>query len=601
MSNINNMNDLSKSTDRFNTSASGIKYLYKAKKPLNQKSNHRTFYQRDEYSVDIELEEKPEISKKHKNEKLFKPSTKQTVDQNEYKKMKKKYDFEEIKEQSEEEPQKETKLKEKNKNKKIEERSDTPPSRVNKNIYTEQYKQKKIIFDDEDEENIVNMKDEKDKLSEKEDSNLDLDIDNANNKSDTISNKSEEEEKKVNKKNKNKKNKKKNKKEESDEEEEKGDNKNKESKELKFKNNKKKMKSKKWNEDSYQKLISESKNYIPFQDYDINKFILSLSQMNNIKHNPELYKKYNQFLSLKKKQDKIQFDTLLNNILMIFNNMTKIKQIQTDFRVNSLFKNLESDLNQFEFKSSEKTAYFDIFLYFISMYTYDSQSFIESTSITDTQKLVIPLHALAYIFSSQIFFCDMAKLMQNYYDKFLSYKIIPIYNKQNEEYINRINSRHTIWKQFEGPFLYFKNNKKLYLKGENEEVFLDEKKVEELADEASDNIAKAYNNFGKSIEQRHGNLNVFNINDKRVNLNDKINSVPSSYYNQINEDILFKLKMNLYKYKMKKSKIEKLCKLNNAAIKKREFNDIIKNKLFRQPVFYMNSCDIVQDFLDNYI
>ena len=78
-------------------------------------------------------------------------------------------------------------------------------------------------------------------------------------------------------------------------------------------------------------MLSESKDYNPFKDYDINKFILTLSQMNNIKHNPDLYKKYNNFLSLKKKQDKIQFDTLLKNILLIFNNLTKKKYLQTAF------------------------------------------------------------------------------------------------------------------------------------------------------------------------------------------------------------------------------------------------------------------------------
>ena len=193
--------------------------------------------------------------------------------------------------------------------------------------------------------------------------------------------------------------------------------------------------------------------------------------MNNIKHNPDLYKKYNNFLSMKKKQDKIQFDTLLKNILLIFNNLTKTKYLQTDFRVNSLFKNF--DFSDYDFKSSEKTAYFDLFLAFISIYTSDYQSFIESTSITDTNKLVIPFHALAFIFSSQLFFCDIAKLMQNYYDKFLSYRIIPIYKKENEDFLHKINTRHIIWKQFEASFLYFKNNKKLYLQSENGEKNLD--------------------------------------------------------------------------------------------------------------------------------
>ena len=44
-------------------------------------------------------------------------------------------------------------------------------------------------------------------------------------------------------------------------------------------------------EEEYQKLLSESKDYNPFKDYDINKFILTLSQMNNIKNNINLKNK----------------------------------------------------------------------------------------------------------------------------------------------------------------------------------------------------------------------------------------------------------------------------------------------------------------------
>ena len=624
---MSSTNDLSKSTDRFNTSASGIKYLYKSKRPFNQKKSHKEFYQGAEHSVDIEIEENPEISGKFKNPNKFRPNTKQTVDQNEYKKMKKKYNIEEIEEKIEEE-QKDTKGKnnEKNSNssissiRKSNERSETPPSRVRKNIYTEQYKpNRKIITDDEDEEEInnfnVNQKNENKKEEEEEQEEKILDLDNLDKSIES------DKEEKNNKKNKNKKNNKKNKKKNSKEENESDadksdkDDKDKEKKDnnsgsdndnnnndrnIKKKKNQNKIKTKqkKFNEEEYQKLLSESKDYNPFKDYDINKFILTLSQMNNIKHNPDLYKKYNNFLSMKKKQDKIQFDTLLKNILLIFNNLTKTKYLQTDFRVNSLFKNF--DFSDYDFKSSEKTAYFDLFLAFISIYTSDYQSFIESTSITDTNKLVIPFHALAFIFSSQLFFCDIAKLMQNYYDKFLSYRIIPIYKKENEDFLHKINTRHIIWKQFEASFLYFKNNKKLYLQRENGEKNLDEKKVEEFGNKINNNFQNAYNTFVEKIVEKHGNINVFNLNDKRINLTDKINSVPSSLYNQINGDIKFKLKMNLYKYKMKQLKIKKLCKLNDAMIKKRRFNDTLKNSIFKQPVYYMNSCDVVQDFLDNY-
>ena len=76
--------------------------------------------------------------------------------------------------------------------------------------------------------------------------------------------------------------------------------------------------------------------------------------MNNIKNNPELYKKYNYFLSLKKKQDKIQFETLLENILLNFKNISKSKYLETDITVNALFKSI--DFSEFAYTSNEKTA-----------------------------------------------------------------------------------------------------------------------------------------------------------------------------------------------------------------------------------------------------
>ena len=614
--------DLSKSSEHFTNQVHGISFNYKRNE--NKKLSHSEFYQNDEQSYDLEFEEKTEMRGKFKNGNNFKPSTKQTVDQNKYKKLKQKY-FEEIEEKSEEEQQNEEKeiskekekkskknrdISKKNKKNKKKDNADTPPRKIMQNIYTVKNKQNtKIILDDEDEdeneeEEINNNNINKKESEEEKEKDEELDIDNN-------SHESEKEQKvKIPKKKLNKKNKKnKNKKNETSEEEESSENNNnykntKNSKQIKSKGEnmhfrKKKTKSKKWNEEEYQSLLSQSKDYIPFKDYDINKFILTLSQMNNIKNNPELYNKYNNFLSLKKKQDKIQFETLLKNILINFYNICKNHpKLTPTFTVNALFKNL--DISNFDFKSSEKTAYFDLFISFISMYISDYESFIESTSIKDTNKLIIPLHALAFIFSSQIFFCDIARLIQNYYDKFLSYKIIPIYTKFNEEFIHRINSRHIIWKQFEAPFLFFKNKKKLYLKAENGESKIDEKKIEEFADKISININNAYNSFVDDIVKRHSSINKFNINDKRINLINNDTSVPSSLYNQINGDVTFKLKMNLYKYKMKQMKIRKLCKLNDAKIKKSEFEKKVKNTIFKKAVFYMSSCDVVQDFLDNY-
>ena len=615
--------DLSKSSEHFTNQVHGISFNYKRNE--NKKLSHSEFYQNDEQSYDLEFEEKTEMRGKFKNGNNFKPSTKQTVDQNKYKKLKQKY-FEEIEEKSEEEQQNEEKeiskekekkskknrdISKKNKKNKKKNNADTPPSKIMQNIYTVKNKQNtKIILDDEDEdeneeEEINNNNINKKESEEEKEKDEELDIDNNSHESEKEQ-KVKIPKKKLNKKNKKNKNKKN---ETSEEEEESSENNNnykntKNSKQIKSKGEnmhfrKKKTKSKKWNEEEYQSLLSQSKDYIPFKDYDINKFILTLSQMNNIKNNPELYNKYNNFLSLKKKQDKIQFETLLKNILINFYNICKNHpKLTPTFTVNALFKNL--DISNFDFKSSEKTAYFDLFISFISMYISDYESFIESTSIKDTNKLIIPLHALAFIFSSQIFFCDIARLIQNYYDKFLSYKIIPIYTKFNEEFIHRISSRHIIWKQFEAPFLFFKNKKKLYLKAENGESKIDEKKIEEFADKISININNAYNAFVDDIVKRHSSINKFNINDKRINLINNDTSVPSSLYNQINGDVTFKLKMNLYKYKMKQMKIRKLCKLNDAKIKKSEFEKKVKNTIFKKAAFYMSSCDVVQDFLDNY-
>ena len=626
--------DLSKSSEHFSNQVHGISFNYKRNE--NKKRNHSEFYQNDEQSYDLEFEEKTEIrGGKFRNVNNFKPSTKQTVDQNEYKKLKKKY-FEDIEEKSEEEQQnedqeiseeeekekksrknksKKNKKKEnknnKNKKNKKNDNTDTPPSKLVQNIYTVKNKPntKIIIDDDEDEEEEINnnKKEESDENKEKnEDIDLDIDIyinNNSNDSNDSENEKKGKEKKpkkKLNKKNKNKNKKNIKKEKESSSEEKEEDSENSDNN----KNNKVKQKqvySKKWDEEEYQALLSESKNFIPFKDYDMNKFILTISQMNNIKNNTELYDKYNHFLSLKKKQDKIQFETLVKNILIIFNNICKNKKIDTFFKVPSLFKNDNKEyFKAIDYKSSEKTAYFDLFISFISFFLNDYENFVESTSIKGTNKLMVPFHALAFIFSSQVFFYCVTKLIQIYYNRFLEYKIIPIYTKLNEEFIQRINTRHIIWKQFEAPFLFFKNRKKLYLKEENGESKIDEKKVESFADKIGLNITNAYNTFVNDTVKRHNEINKFNINDKRINLINNNTSVPSSLYNQINGDVTFKLKMNLYKYKMKQMKIRKLCKLNDAKIKKNEFEKKVKNTIFKKAAFYMSSCDVVQDFLDNY-
>lgn len=547
-----NNNDNLKSNNHFNNYASGIKFKYKNENKLRRKE----FFPGNEYSAEIELEEKPELNNKHKNEIEFKPSTKQTIDQNKYKTFKKRYNIEEIDENEEKDEDEQI---EENNSKK---NNETPPSKIRNSIYTEKINKNiknKIISDDDDEEEIEIKQIEY---------NMNNSLDNHKNKFSKDIN--SEYDYKLSKGIKS----------------EGGDFEHK----LKFKKNKNKIK---WNEIEYQKIKSESKNYIPFKEYDLNKYLLTSSQINNIKDIPDLYNKYISFVSLKKKQDKIQKEILIKNILKGLKSIYKFKSFYKEFKVNALFK--KQDLTKFEYKSNERTAYFDLFICFISMYVNGYEDFVESTSIKNIDKLIIPLHALAFIFSSQVFFCDIAKLIHSYYDKFLSYKIIPIYIKEDEEYRKKINTRKTIWKQFESPYFYYKNEKNLY----NEDNIINEKKVKIYSQKIGENIKSVYNNFAKNIIEQHKNLNEFDRNDKKITLFNKNISAPSSLYNQISKDELFKLKLNLYKYKIREFKIKKRKMINDSKYYKNDFNNIVKNKVFKQSVFYMNPIDVVQDFLND--
>ena len=536
--------------------ASGIKYVRK-----NDKNSRNNFFNVDEKSYEIEIDEKPELNSKHMNENQFKPSTKQTIDQNEYKRLKKKYNIEEIDEKEEDELGKEEK------NSKINSGVETPPSRVRNNIYTEKNNKKKVILDDEDEDNK-----NEDNGNNSSDDNKEDEDGNKNNEYDYKFSKGIKSEG--------------------------GDFEH----QLKFKRKKniKKVKNKyekKWDEDEYQKIKSESKNYIPFKKYDIKKYLLTSSQIDNIKRIPELNKKYSDFISLKRKQDKIQNEILIKNILKGLHSIYKSKSYLKEIKVNSLIN--EQDLKKFEYKSTEKTSFFDLFICFISMYVNKYDNFVESTSIPSLTKLVIPLHALAFIFSSQAFFCDIAQLIQNYYDKFLSYKIIPIYIKEKEEYRYRIDTRQIIWKQFEPAHFYYRNKKQLYSKGENNEDKMNDNNIKKYSEEIKNNIGMAYNDIPKTIYEKHKKINLFDINDDNITIAKREISAPSSLYQQISKDPLFKLKMNLYKYKMKQLSIKRSLIINEAKYNKNDFNNIVKNKIFKQSVFYMSPCDVVQDFLDN--
>ena len=555
-------NAISKSSSHFDNYASGIKFNYKNR----NKQTRNEFFNDNKYSCEIEIEEKPELNRRHINGSQFKPSTKQTIDQNEYKRFKKKYDIEEIDEKEEDEQVKEEK------NSTNKKGSETPPSRVRKNIYTEKNTKKnnKIILDEEEEEEIKN--EEIQNISSEENKEDKEDEEEEGNKNNNVYN---------NKQSKGIKS-------------EGGDLKNKNKK-----NKKNSTREKKWDEDEYQRIKSEAKNFIPFKEYDIKQYLLTTTQIDNIKRIPELYKKYTNFIALKKKQDKIQNEILIKNILIGLKSIYKSKSyLNKKIKVNSLIN--EEDLKKFEYKSTEKTSFFDLFICFISMYVNKCDNFVESTSIPSLTKLVIPLHALAFIFSSQVFFCDIAKLMQYYYAKFLSYKTIPIYIKDKEEYRYRIDMRQTIWKQFEPAHFYYKNKKQLYCKDENGEEKMNHNNISKFSEEIKNNITEAYNEMPKTILEKHKKLNLFNINDKNITITNSDISAPSSLFQQISNDPLFKLKMNLYKYKMKQLAIKKNIIINEAKYKKNEFDNIVKNKIFKQSVFYMSPCDVVSDFLDNY-
>lgn len=110
-----------------------------------------------------------------------------------------------------------------------------------------------------------------------------------------------------------------------------------------------------------------------------------------------------EFVSLKKRQDRIQMENMVNNILGGFKNIYKYKTYYnySEKKVPSLAN--KKGIAKFEFKSTEKTEYFDIFLCFIFMYIDAFKDLVKETSIPDQKNLIVPLNALAYIFSSQLF------------------------------------------------------------------------------------------------------------------------------------------------------------------------------------------------------
>ena len=565
--NKNNNNEVSKSSSHIYNSANNIRYSIKNNKNNKNKPRRKEFFAHNEYSYEIEIDEKPELNSKHMNESEFKPSTKQTIDKYKYKKLQQECGFEIIDEEEEEQVKED-------KNSKINSGKKTPPSRVMKNIYTEKNKRnEKVILDDDEDVEIKiegNINNSSDYNKEEEDD------DNKNNKYNNKHSKGIKSEG--------------------------GDFEHR----LKFKKNKnrnnKDKYEKKWDEEEYQKIKSEAKNYLsPFQKYDIKQFILTPSEMNNIERIPELYKKYSDFLSLKKKQDEKQSEILIKNILIGLNNIYKkktyLKRIDPK-KLPSLI--VEHDINKFKYKSTEKTAFFDLFISFITMYVNEFDNFVKLASIQTSTDMIKHLHILAFIFSSQVFFLDVSKLIKKYYNNFLSDKIIPIYLKDEEEYRNRIHTRKIIFDQFKPAHLYYRDIKQLYSKGENNEIKMNDNNVKKYSEEIKNNTKKAYDEIPKKIFEKHKKINLFSINDENITITNNEISAPSSLYQQIKNDPLFKLKMNLYKYKNKQLSIKRAVMINEAKYSENEFNNIVRNKIFKQSVFYMSPCDVVQDFLDNY-
>ena len=541
--NINN----SKSNSHFNNYTLVIKFNYKNKK--RNKLNRKDFFQGCEYSCDIEIEYKPELNKKHRNEIEFRPSSKQTIAKDEYKRIKKKYNIEEIDEREEIEQIKEDKKSKINKDK------ETPPLHIKQYIYSEQniYKNQKISDDEEDNLNYSsddNKKREKEKNKNNEFrykylkgiKNIDVDCQRP------------------------------------------------------FKFYKKENNKKNEDENAYQKLLTDSKHYSPFKDYDIKKFLLNQSQIDKIKRFHELNNKYSDFLLLIKMKDEID-DQLIKTILKGLNNIYKNKYYLKKIKVNTFIN--EDNLKNFEYISTNKSSYFDLFIFFISIFFNQYEKFSKSIKVSSITKLTVPLSALTFIFSSQIFFCVIAKLIQSYYLKFLSDKIIHIYTKEKEEYRYRIDIRKKIWKQFESTHFFYKNKKLLYSKEGNKEGEINNNSIKKFSEEIVNNIKLCYNDIQTKIIEKHKKLNEFNIKDSDLTIINRKISAPSSLYQQISKDISFKLKMNLYKYKMRQLKIKRIIRINDSKHHKYNFNNIIKNKIFKQSVFYMSPYDVAQDFLDN--
>ena len=118
------------------------------------------------------------------------------------------------------------------------------------------------------------------------------------------------------------------------------------------------------------------------------------------------------------------------------------------------------------------------------------------------------------------------------------------------------------------------DKKQLYSKGENNEDKMNDNNIKKYSEEIKNNIGMAYNDIPKTIYEKHKKINLFDINDDNITITKREISAPSSLYQQISKDPLFKLKMNLYKYKMKQLSIKRALIINEAKYNK---NDLMNN------------------------
>ena len=352
---------------------------------------------------------------------------------------------------------------------------------------------------------------------------------------------------------------------------------------------KKKIKFSKEEEENYQRLVSETKNYIPFEKFNIEKYLLTDDELNKLSQLPELFYAYKLFYSNKLIQDKIYKNDLLPNIknglISIYNHKNEHSQLI----INDIFK--DRDTSKFEYTSSTKSSQFDLFVSFALMSIFGYESIVETTSIQNQSKIIIPLHALAYIYSSKMYFYGCAKLIRNAYNKSFGFPIIRIYDNQKMEYQKKLEIRQIIWKMFEATYKYFRKNNLISNIKMDDIVKKYENKIYDFAQKAFDKVVN-------NVKKKHEKINVFNLNDEKIQITKADTSAPYSAIMQTKFNPKFQRKFNIYKYYMEQIKVRKMLKIDHYYKIRNELDYEIKNNYFKDSLFYKDQGDIVNDFLN---